>query len=377
MREGALGGEGPRVVAVDAVGISAGGGREVVRDVVLACERHPGLPQIVVFLSDAELAGELRDRSSVDVIEVPGGLAWRAWWWVAGCDRACRRAGAGGSLHLANIALRRRPHRKGVLVHQPNAIEAGSGLRLHWRARVRYRILRFLIKRTCQTVDQVFVQSAHVRDRLAELADPRTPITIAPPGPPSSLPPPSPLLVGAEPDRQGHVKRFAYIGSNAAHKNVSVLYRAAPRLADAFPRALFALTLEPPDCITTSTPSLEFLGPQDRRGIADLLASSVALVMPSFTETVGLPMLEAMSFGVPVIAADRPYAHAICGDAAVYFDPGDPESLVQVCERVADDQSTRSHLIGAGRDRIRALQRDRGDRKMANWLARAGGGRDS
>ena len=56
-----------------------------------------------------------------------------------------------------------------------------------------------------------------------------------------------------------------------------------------------------------------------------------ALIFPSFIESFGLPLIEAMSVGIPIIVADLPYARVLCGEEADYFDPTSVESLVVAC----------------------------------------------
>ena len=77
--------------------------------------------------------------------------------------------------------------------------------------------------------------------------------------------------------------------------------------------------------------------------------------MPSLVETVGLPMLEAMSAGVPVVAADRDYAHDLCGDAALYFDPLDHTALAQTLQSLLASASLRERLRTLGMRRAAAL----------------------
>ena len=71
--------------------------------------------------------------------------------------------------------------------------------------------------------------------------------------------------------------------------------------------------------------------------------------MPSLVETVGLPLLEAMSLNVPVLAADRPYAHDICEDAAVYFDPLSVEDFARKAHLLTSSKELRHHLIEKGK----------------------------
>jgi glycosyltransferase involved in cell wall biosynthesis len=52
---------------------------------------------------------------------------------------------------------------------------------------------------------------------------------------------------------------------------------------------------------------------------------SDALFFPSLRESFGLPLVEAMVFGAPIVCADLPYARWLCGDEAIYFDPRSPK----------------------------------------------------
>lgn len=52
-----------------------------------------------------------------------------------------------------------------------------------------------------------------------------------------------------------------------------------------------------------------------------------AVVMPSTTESFCFPLAEATALGLPIVAADSPFARELCGDAALYVPPGDPDAL--------------------------------------------------
>lgn len=70
---------------------------------------------------------------------------------------------------------------------------------------------------------------------------------------------------------------------------------------------------------------------------ADCLAEyerADALIFPSFLESYGLPLVEAMVMGIPVIASDLPYARVLCGDEGIYFNPDSPESLLEACQEL-------------------------------------------
>jgi glycosyltransferase involved in cell wall biosynthesis len=90
------------------------------------------------------------------------------------------------------------------------------------------------------------------------------------------------------------------------------------------------------------------LGTLSRVELHEAYSNSTVVVMPSLTETVGLPMLEAMRLGAPVLAADRPYAHEVCEDAAAYFDPLSPDDCASHVRHLLTDAEWRSQLVRRG-----------------------------
>jgi hypothetical protein len=59
-----------------------------------------------------------------------------------------------------------------------------------------------------------------------------------------------------------------------------------------------------------------------------------ALIFPSVLESYGLPLVEAMVMGIPIVAADLPYARVLCGDEGIYFNPASSESLLEGCKKL-------------------------------------------
>ncbi len=93
---------------------------------------------------------------------------------------------------------------------------------------------------------------------------------------------------------------------------------------------------------------LGYVSDEDLEG---LYGSAVASVYPSLYEGFGLPILEAMAAGCPVITSDRGAMLETAGDAALLADPEDPDSIAEQMVRVIDDQALRSYLVTAGLDR--------------------------
>jgi glycosyltransferase involved in cell wall biosynthesis len=82
-----------------------------------------------------------------------------------------------------------------------------------------------------------------------------------------------------------------------------------------------------------------------------LYAGAVALVMPSRYEGFGLPCLEAMAAGTPVVAADRAALPETVGDAGLLADPDNPATFAAAVLDVLDDPPLRDTLVRSGRRR--------------------------
>jgi glycosyltransferase involved in cell wall biosynthesis len=80
----------------------------------------------------------------------------------------------------------------------------------------------------------------------------------------------------------------------------------------------------------------ESLGHVSLDRLVELYRSAAALVYPSLYEGFGIPCVEAMACGCPVAASNVASIPEVCGDAAVYFDPLDPESIADGIRRVLD-----------------------------------------
>ena len=56
-----------------------------------------------------------------------------------------------------------------------------------------------------------------------------------------------------------------------------------------------------------------------------------------------------MYFGLPILTSDRDFAHHLCQDAAIYFDPLEPDSVARAMARVMEDAQLRQRLVENGR----------------------------
>ncbi len=89
--------------------------------------------------------------------------------------------------------------------------------------------------------------------------------------------------------------------------------------------------------------------------LASLYASSLGIVFPSLYEGFGLPVLEAMAFGKPVLCSRATSLPEVAGDAALFFDPRSPRDLSDAMSRLAADPALADRLARAGVRHVASL----------------------
>jgi glycosyltransferase involved in cell wall biosynthesis len=95
-------------------------------------------------------------------------------------------------------------------------------------------------------------------------------------------------------------------------------------------------------------PRVRFLGRVDDRTLGELYAGALALCFPSRAEGFGLPILEALGAGLPVVASDLDAFHELAADDALYVPPGDEVALARALRRIVEDDELRARLSTAG-----------------------------
>jgi glycosyltransferase involved in cell wall biosynthesis len=217
----------------------------------------------------------------------------------------------------------------------------------------------------CRKASMVFAISEHVGSQLVETYElSRDKVVVTPLGVDKALSRPvseQQLLEKRVRDKFDLTEPFIYYPALGwPHKNHETLIRA---LAIAHERGVplqLVLTGTPYDLMTRIQPLLDDLGLVSavrhlgHVAISDqvgLYAACEMVVVPSYYEGFGLPVLEAMSLGKPVACSRVGSLPEVAEDAALFFNPGDPGEVAEAICRLFSQPELRSQLIARGKRR--------------------------
>ncbi|MDP3674457.1 MAG: glycosyltransferase family 1 protein [Novosphingobium sp.] len=154
-----------------------------------------------------------------------------------------------------------------------------------------------------------------------------------------------------------------FLGTNRAHKNLTNLLLAFERALPRLPAAktlvitgssakLDASQKAIVDRVNAVQPRIVFTGFVSDMAVADLFERADAFVFPSLKEGFGLPILEAFHHATPLLAAAAPAIPEVAGDAALFFDPHDVDSMCAALVRFYDEPALAADLVERGRRRL-------------------------
>lgn len=154
---------------------------------------------------------------------------------------------------------------------------------------------------------------------------------------------------------------FLCVGLLKPHKNHARLLEAFASIRDSIPHSLVMVG----DAERLRTSTQLRLGPRVKRmthltdaELQRYMQHATALVFPSLYEGFGLPPLEAMAIGTPVIASRAAAIPEVCGDAALYVDPLSVQDIADAMRRVAGDRALRDELTRKGAARAKLFSWD-------------------
>lgn len=167
-------------------------------------------------------------------------------------------------------------------------------------------------------------------------------------------------------------KRFVLaVGSRTANKNFGLIADAVQQLGEPDFEVVIAGSFDPRVFGAANLPNLPFVRAVGYVTDAELRAlyeNAALFVYPSLYEGFGIPAIEAMACGCPVIASHAASIPEVCGDAVRYVSPHDAAGLAETIRRLMADEAERVRLSAAGRDWVRRYSWDESARLNASYM---------
>ncbi len=366
-------------IGVDARKWRDGGIGTYIRNLLAVFLDRPQPHRFIVFLLREDIGSLARPGSPAEEVRVRAGKYSISEHWLLA--RAARRAGV-DLYHSPHYTLPLPIHCPAVvtvhdLIHVrfSRFFPAGAGIYTRTIAGAAVRKARI-----------VLVDSAHVRQDVMEiLGVPEARIRVIPLGVSNQFAP----RPADETDRFLRGRSlpsayFLYVGARKKHKNLVLLIDALARMpqSERLPLVLSGPAwslghhLAQRAVRAGVSTCIHFTGPLHSDEDLALLYSGAALYLqPSLDEGFGLPPLEAMACGTPVLSSSAGALPETLGDAAVLLPPSEPEVWAEAMQGLLTDSLRRGNLIRRGIERARGFTWERtAESTMRAYLEAARGG---
>lgn len=154
-------------------------------------------------------------------------------------------------------------------------------------------------------------------------------------------------------------KYILFVGTLQPRKNITKLIEAFSKLKTDLKLViigkkgwLFEEILEAPEKFGVEN-RVKFLNFVPDEDLADFYSNAICFVLPSLYEGFGLPVVEAMKYGCPVITSNISSLPEAGGDAALYFDPQDADDIAAKIEQVISSEKIRKEMIEKGYNQVK------------------------
>lgn len=158
-----------------------------------------------------------------------------------------------------------------------------------------------------------------------------------------------------------------YVGRAESYKNNRALIKAHQELLKKYPDLRLVIVGKKDEIRLNDMEwsrengytNIDFVGFMSDAQLAWLYQNCKAYVFPSFMEGFGLPPLEAMQYGAPVVSSNATCLPEVLGDAAVYFDPSREKEMSKMIEKVLKDEKLRKQMIEKGYQQVKKYSWER------------------
>jgi glycosyltransferase involved in cell wall biosynthesis len=267
---------------------------------------------------------------------------------------------------LGNLGLQKPPCKQAILIHQPHLVYSSRHYgKMCFSERVKIMCLvKHWVRRSLKHTDMIFCQTPIMCERFSRsFKYPVSNIEIMP----------NAVSRFSQVDKQDadlpevfkskDYYNLFFLTKYYAHKNLEILIELFLKYPKELENVRCIITIS--DDQHPSVPSflsdirkynlqeqIVNVGPLDQMELQGYFLNSDALLFPSLLESFSGTYLEAMHFGLPILTSDLDFAHYICGDSALYFDPWNSSDIKDKIITLKNNHSLQKTLISSGKDRI-------------------------
>lgn len=357
-------------VLINAVGIEQGGGLTALRGLTEELTASAADHHFILYVGNQLELADLPAGANLEWHQADVTFWRRLWWEQIGLRRLLRKHHADVLYSFANYGMFFCPIPQVLCVQNSLFFSESYRKRIlrrkPWRDRIEYRLRRRWCLWSVHWADRVLTPSISLLMALQKE---------------KRLPPDKGIAAefGVQPPVADDGRQFSVKDYNGSiklllpvlytdYKNIGVALKALQLLRTRHGDRFQLVTTADPQTHTaqqsvtwdedvallrelSEAGALEHAGPLPAEKLRERYRQCHAVVYPTLTEAFGFPLLEAMQEKLPIVASDIPVNRELAGEAALYFDPEDPEELARRIEDVVSHEPDRKKMAETGRRR--------------------------
>ena len=362
-------------IAVIAHGLRVAGGRSVAQNIIASLARAGVEHEYLLVMPKGVGYEEIEQPYSATAyyVAVPGGFIGRAVYDAIFLPALVKRWEPDCIFCLGNFGLSVGGAKQAVLFHKSHFVYPEVSFALTPSDRLKNCIIESQIRRSLPFTDLVFCQTEALKQRYIARFNPVANVELLPNVVSKSvLAGNSDLSMLPAPLQHDAVRlkfKLFSLTRYYSHKNLEALLAVFDKYRSELKDVICILTIDASDHADAARllKKIETLGLSNQlinigsvaqQLLPTLYEFSDALILPTLLESFSGTYVEAMRYRTPILTSGRDFAQAVCKQAALYFDPLDPESILDVILRLKTDTKLGDELVALGSERLQELPSD-------------------
>ena len=158
------------------------------------------------------------------------------------------------------------------------------------------------------------------------------------------------------PEKENNEFRLMYIAHNHPSKNLEVINNILPLIENLNVKFVLTIDDESYKQIFSNSKNIINLGAISQKSCPSIYVQCDALFAPTLLETFSAAYPEAMKMEKPILTSNCSFATDVCQDAALYFNPLDPEDIASKIKELIDNKTLQYELIEKGKERVKKFE---------------------